>query len=170
MSYAPPSHSPTREHAAALDEADPLRAFPDRFAVDPEVVYLDGNSLGCLAWTTVERLNDVVALEWGARGVRAWDEGWLDLPLEVGDRLGDAVLGAAPGQVAVGDSTTVCFYKLAAAALAARPGRHAIVTDEDNFPTDRYALEGLARAGGCELRWLRADPAAGPTPEQVAAL
>ena len=170
MSYAPPSHSPTREHAAALDEADPLRAFPDRFAVDPEVVYLDGNSLGCLAWTTVERLHDVVALEWGARGVRAWDEGWLELPLEIGDRLGAAVLGAAPGQVVVGDSTTVCFYKLACAALDARPGRTKIVTDVDNFPTDRYVLEGLARQRGLELVWLRADPCGGPEPEAVAAV
>ena len=169
MSYAPPSHSPTRGHAAALDEADPLRAFPDRFAVDPEVVYLDGNSLGCLAWTTVERLHDVVALEWGARGVRAWDEGWLELPLEIGDRLGAAVLGAAPGQVVVGDSTTVCFYKLACAALDARPGRTKIVTDVDNFPTDRYVLEGLARQRGLELVWLRADPCGGPEPEAVAA-
>ena len=170
MSYAPPSHSPTREHAAALDEADPLRAFPDRFAVDPEVVYLDGNSLGCLAWTTVERLHDVVALEWGARGVRAWDEGWLELPLEIGDRLGAAVLGAAPGQVVVGDSTTVCFYKLVSAALDARPGRTRIVTDVDNFPTDRYVLEGLARSRGMQIVWLRADPTGGPEPSDVARL
>jgi kynureninase len=160
----------TRAGAVELDASDPLRAYPGRFAIDPEVVYLDGNSLGCLAWTTLERVHDVVALEWGARGVRAWDEGWLELPLKVGDRLGSAVLGAAPGQVAVGDSTTVCFYKLACAALDARPGRTKIVTDLDNFPTDRYVLEGLARARGLELVWLSADPCAGPDPAGVASL
>jgi kynureninase len=160
----------TRAGAVDLDASDPLRGFPDRFAIDPEVVYLDGNSLGALAWTTLERLHDVVAVEWGARGVRAWDGGWLELPLEVGDRLGAAVLGAAPGQVAVGDSTTVCFYKLACAALDARPGRTKIVTDLDNFPTDRYVLEGLALARGLELVWLEADPRAGPDPAGVASL
>ena len=157
----------TRAGAAQLDADDPLRAFPDRFAIDPETVYLDGNSLGCLPWSTLERLHDVAALGWGARGVRAWDEGWLELPLEVGDRLGAAVLGAAPGQVVVGDSTTVCFYKLACAALDARPGRRKIVTDLDNFPTDRYVLEGLARSRGLELVWLQSDPCGGPEPESV---
>ncbi len=90
--------------------------------------------------------------------MRGWDEGWLDLPLEVGDRLGSAVLGAAPGQTVIGDSTTVCFYKLVCAALDARPGRSEIVTDLDNFPTDRYVLEGVARARGLRLVWLDGDP------------
>jgi kynureninase len=147
----------SREAAAALDEADPLRAFRDRFVIDPEVVYLDGNSLGCLPRTTVGRLERLVA-EWGRRGVRGWDEGWLDLPLEVGDRLGSAVLGAAPGQTVIGDSTTVCFYKLVCAALDARAGRTEIITDLDNFPTDRYVLEGVARARGLRLVWLDGDP------------
>jgi kynureninase len=160
----------SRDRAAELDAADPLRAFPDRFAIDPEVVYLDGNSLGCLAWTTLERLHDMITLEWGARGVRAWDEGWLELPLEVGDRLGAAVLGAAPGQVVIGDSTTVCFYKLACAALDACPGRTRVITDLDNFPTDRYVLEGLAGQRELDLVWLEADPCAGPRPAEVAAL
>ncbi len=169
MSGTPPD-ALSRAGAAALDAGDPLRAYPDRFAIDPEAIYLDGNSLGCLPWTTVERLHDVIALEWGARGVRAWDEGWLELPLAVGDRLGEAALGAAPGQVAIGDSTTVCFYKLACAALDARPGRTKILTDLDNFPTDRYVLEGLARHRDLELVWLKGDPCVDPEPEAVAAL
>ena len=135
----------SRAAAAELDASDPLRAFRDRFVIDPDIVYLDGNSLGCLPRSTVARLERLVA-QWGERGVRAWDEGWLELPLEVGDRLGEAVLGAAPGQTVIGDSTTVCFYKLVSAALDARPGRTEIVTDVGNFPTDRYVLEGLARA------------------------
>ena len=147
----------SREDAAALDRGDPLSAFRDRFVIDPDVVYLDGNSLGCLPRATVARLEGLVA-QWGERGVRGWDEGWLELPVSVGDRLGEAVLGAAPGQVVVGDSTTVCFYKLVCAALDARPGRSQIVTDLDNFPTDRYVLEGVAKARGLRLVWLDGDP------------
>jgi kynureninase len=155
-----------REQAAALDEADPLGGFRERFLIDDSVVYLDGNSLGCLPRATVVRLEQVTR-QWRERGVRAWDEGWLELPVEVGDRLGAAVLGAAPGQTVVGDSTTVCFYKLVCAALDARPGRRVILTDRDNFPTDRYVLEGVARARGLELVWLEGDPCAGPQPDEV---
>jgi kynureninase len=160
----------TREDAAALDAADPLAPFRDRFIHDQSAVYLDGNSLGCLPRATLPRLTEIVTEQWGQRMVRAWDDGWLDWPVQIGDRLGEAALGAAAGQVAVGDSTTVCFYKLASAALDARPGRDQIVTDVDNFPTDRYVLEGLAAARGCELVWLRADPHAGPTVDEVAGL
>jgi kynureninase len=160
-----------RRQAAALDRADALAAFRDRFVFDPsdEVIYLDGNSLGRLPRATVERVSDEVAA-WGARLVRAWDEGWLELPVTIGDRLGEAALGAAPGQVVVGDSTTVCFYKLCSAALDLRPGRDEIVTDGDNFPTDRYVLEGLARTRGLTIRWLEGDPAAGPTADLLAPL
>ena len=147
-----------RRDAEALDARDPLGPFRARFAIDPDVVYLDGNSLGCMPHAALERLQRVAAVGWGQRGVRSWDEGWLELPIEIGDRLGAAVLGAAPGQVVVGDSTTVCFYKLVCAALDARPGRSEIVTDVDNFPTDRYVLEGIARSRGLQLRWLDGDP------------
>ena len=156
-----------RNYAKALDDVDPLRVFRDRFVIDDELVYLDGNSLGRLPRATVERLRRVVAEQWGRRLIRAWDEGWLELPIEVGDRLGTAALGAAPGQTIVGDSTTVCFYKLASAALDLRPGRNQIVTDYDNFPTDRYVLEGLARDRGLELVFLRGDPSYGPMPGDV---
>ncbi len=156
-----------REDVVALDNADPLRGFRERFVID-DLVYLDGNSLGRLPLSTVSRIREVVA-QWGERVVRAWDEGWLELPVAVGDRLGSAALGAAPGQVVVGDSTTVCFYKLASAALDLRPRRDQIVADVDNFPTDRYVLEGLAQARGVELVWLRFDPVGGPTAAEVGA-
>jgi kynureninase len=160
-----------RAEALGLDEADPLRAFHDRFvAADDGVVYLDGNSLGRLPRDTPDRVAQVIEREWGERLIRAWSEGWMELPRALGDRLGAELLGAAPGQVVVADSTTVCFYKLAHAALAARPGRAEIVTDVDNFPTDRYVLEGLARERELTIRWLEADPHAGPEPGQVAEL
>jgi kynureninase len=165
-----PAQELTREGVAELDDADPLREFRDRFLIDPHAVYLDGNSLGLAPRIALDRLQEVAVRQWGFRGVRGWDEGWLELPVEVGNLLGEAALGAAPGQVVVGDSTTVCLYKLAAAALDARPDRRQIVTDRDNFPTDRYVFEGLARARGLEVVWIDGDPSAGPTPEQVAAV
>jgi kynureninase len=158
----------SREEAAALDSADELRAFHDRFVVAADdLVYLDGNSLGRLPRDTPARVAQVIRDQWGQRLIRAWSEGWMQLPLTLGDRLGSELLGAAPGQVAVADSTTVCFYKLAAAALVARPERTEIVTDVDNFPTDRYVLESLAAERGLEIRWVHGDPAAGPEPEDV---
>jgi kynureninase len=158
-----------RGHAEGLDAADPLAAFHERFAVaDDGVIYFDGNSLGRLPADTPSRVEDVVRYQWGERLIRSWTEGWMELPLRIGDRLGAALLGAAPGQVAIADSTTVCFYKLVWAALAARPDRREIVTDRNNFPTDRYVLESLATERGMRIRWIDADPHAGPSAEQVA--
>jgi kynureninase len=161
----------SRAEAAALDDADELRAFHQRFVVaDDGLIYLDGNSLGRLPRDTGPRLAEVVQSQWGERLIRAWSEGWMGLPRALGDRLGTELLGAAPGQVAIADSTTVCFYKLAVAALSARPERTQIITDVDNFPTDRYVLESLATERGLEILWVQADAAAGPEPSHVAAL
>jgi kynureninase len=147
----------SRKRAAALDAADPLASFREAFVCDdPELIYLDGNSLGRLPAASVERIGRVVRDEWGSGLVRSWSH-WADLPVQVGDLIGEALLGAAPGQVAVSDSTTVNLYKLAVAALDARPGRTVIVGDGDNFPTDRYVLEGLAAQRGLESRDVRAD-------------
>jgi kynureninase len=157
--------------ARALDAADPLRGFAERFEpMDGAgvVAYLDGNSLGRPPRTTAERLDRFVREEWGRRLIRGWDEGWMQWPQAVGDRLGRVALGAAPGQVLVADSTTVMLYKLARAAVAARPGRREIVLDTDNFPTDRYVLEGIAAERDLGLRWIETDPAGGVSAEQVA--
>ncbi len=157
-----------RAAALALDEADPLREFRDRFVfADDDAIYLDGNSLGRLPRETPKRVSELIEGAWGERLIRAWSEGWLELPLEIGDRIGGALLGAGPGQVAIADSTTVCFYKVASAALGARPGRTEIVTDRDNFPTDRYVLESLAARHGMQIRWVQADPHRGPEPDQI---
>ena len=160
----------TRADAAALDRADPLAGFRDEFLIGPDPpVYMDGNSLGRPPAAVAGALAGVVASGWGERLIRSWSEGWMDLPLTLGDRIG-ALIGAAPGQVAVADSTTVCFYKAVCAALDARPGRDEVVTDRGNFPTDRYVLESLAAQRGLHLRWLEpADPTHGPSPAEVAA-
>jgi kynureninase len=139
----------SREEAAALDAADPLAGFRDRFVfTDEERIYLDGNSLGRLPVATRDRLRDLVD-EWGDRLVSGWPD-WIDAPARVGDALAESVLGAEPGEVIVADSTTVNLFKLCAAALDLQPGP--LVTDQANFPTDRYVLEGLARQRGLELR------------------
>ncbi len=160
---------PARTRARDLDAADALAGFRDRFVVaDPDLVYLDGNSLGRLPRATVARVERVIGDEWGGELVRAWDH-WLELPTRVGDTIARDVLGARAGEVIASDSTTVSFYRLALAALEARPGRLVVVTDRDNFPTDRYVLEGLAAARGLEIRWLTGDPVDGPRPDDVAA-
>ncbi len=152
-----------------LDAADPLAAHRDRFVgAESPLVYFDGNSLGRPLAVTGPRLAAFVEQEWGGRLIRGWDERWLDLPLTIGDDLGRVVLGAAPGQTTVGDSTTVLLYKAMRAAVAARPGRTEIVIDRDNFPTDRYVADGVARECGLTLRWVDVDLAAGVTPELLA--
>ncbi len=157
--------------AAALDRDDSLRDFRQRFVTAPDdPIYLDGNSLGRLPRDTPERLREVVQDGWGARLIRGWSEGWMELPQRLGDRIGTELLGAAPGQIAVADSTTVCLYKLISAAVAARPDRREIVTDRDNFPTDRYVLESVAAEHDLVIRWIEADPATGPQPGDVAAV
>jgi kynureninase len=157
-----------RAAAERLDHDDPLAGLRDQFVIeDPELLYLDGNSLGRLPRRSLERLREVVGREWGERLIRSWNEGWMDLPARAGDLLGKHLLGAAPGQVVVSDSTSVNLYKLAAAALDARPDREVIVSDRHNFPTDRYVLEGLAAARGRRLELVEFDELLGPTPEAV---
>jgi kynureninase len=152
----------TRGHAAELDAADPLAGFRERFVIaDPGRIYLDGNSLGRLPVATRDRLRDLVE-EWGDRLVSAWPD-WIDAPARAGDRLAEGVLGARPGEVIVADSTTINLYKLVSAALDARAGSR-LVTDRDNFPTDRYVLEGIATARGLELVLFDGDPLNGPQP------
>jgi kynureninase len=144
-------------YAQALDAADPLASFRDRFVQqDRDLIYLDGNSLGPLPVRTQARIAEVVDQDWGVGLVRSWEK-WIQLPTEAGNMVGEHLVGAAPGQVLVCDSVTVNLYKLACAALDARPGRDVIVTDDDNFPTDRYVLEGIAAQRGLELRLIHTD-------------
>ncbi|GIJ57993.1 kynureninase [Virgisporangium aurantiacum] len=138
--------------AHELDRDDPIAGFRDRFMhADEETVYFDGNSLGRLPHATRDRLRTAVDEEWGAGLVRGWSR-WIELARQAGDVLATGVLGVDPGEVVLADSTSVNLYKLAAAALDARPGRRAIVVESDNFPTDLYVLQGLAAARGLDLR------------------
>ncbi len=139
--------STTRAYARSLDAASALAAYRARFAIpESDLLYMDGNSLGRLPLETAARLRQVVDEEWGQGLIRGWNRGWWEAPLRIGDMIGQLV-GAAPGQVAVSDSTSVNLFKLASAALNLRPGRNKIVTDTLNFPSDLYVLQGLLDAG-----------------------
>jgi len=140
-----------REYALELDKNDPLAHFKSQFVVsDPEMCYLDGNSLGRLPKATITAINDLMVKEWGPQVVTGWSH-WVDEAQPTGDLLGEAALGAAPGQVLVCDTTSVNFYQLCLAAIHARPGRKTIITDAANFPTDRYILDGIAKQFGLKL-------------------
>ncbi|HEY7966263.1 MAG TPA: kynureninase [Solirubrobacteraceae bacterium] len=161
----------SRPAAEQLDRDDPLAPLRDEFLLgDPAIVYMDGSSLGRPPRAVLGALERLVRDAWSERLIRSWTEGWMEVPLALGDRIG-ALLGAAGGQVAVADSTTVCFFKAASAALDARSDRTEIVTDPGNFPTDRYVLESVAAQRGLTIRWLEpADPLHGPSAAEVAAL
>jgi kynureninase len=161
-----------RAYADSLDDSDSLRDFRRQFLPfpgvdDDELIYLDGNSLGRPTVGALDAISDLVARDWAA-GVGSWGEPsqsgrppWIELPAVVGDLIGEQLLGAAAGQVLVCDSTTINLYKLAAAALDARPDRGTIVTEAGNFPTDRYVLEGLASARGLRVQYADVDPLGG---------
>ena len=140
-----------REYALELDRKDPLANYRSKFVItDPNLCYLDGNSLGRLPHATVKSVGDFLSQEWGNEVVTGWAH-WIDEAQVAGDLLGRAVLGAGPGQVLVCDTTSVNFYQLCVAAIKARPGRKTIITDAANFPTDRYILDGIAKQFGLNL-------------------
>jgi len=141
----------TRQGALDLDAKDPLASYRDLFVLtDPEVCYLDGNSLGRLPKSTVETINKFLIEGWGTKIVDGWGE-WIDKAETTGDLIGRAALGAAAGQTLAMDTTSVNFYRLVRAAISARPGRKTIITDEANFPTDRYIMQGIAEELGLNL-------------------
>ncbi|HEY3503905.1 MAG TPA: kynureninase [Actinocatenispora sp.] len=157
----------TRADAAERDAVDPLRAYRDRFVIDDEqLIYLDGNSLGRLPADAIDEIGRAVREEWGGELIRGWRH-WIDLGRQVGDLLAGPVLDAAPGEVVLSDSTSVNLYKLAGAALSARPDRRVVVVDEDNFPTDQYLLQALATERGLTLRPVAADLDAGLSTDAV---
>ena len=140
-----------REYALELDRNDPLAHFRERFLItDPDLCYLDGNSLGRLPHKTSTAVSDFLTNEWGREVVTGWGH-WVDEAQPAGDLLARSVLGAGPGQTLVCDTTSVNFYQLCLAAINSRPGRKTIITDAANFPTDRYILDGIAEQLGLNL-------------------
>jgi kynureninase len=161
----------TREAAEARDAADPLAEFRGRFtgAGADGLLYLDGNSLGRLPVETPAAVARVVEQEWGQGLVGSWSS-WIEVATRIGDALADGVLGARPGEVLVADSTSVNLYKLLVAAADARPGRDVLVCTADDFPTDRYIVDGVAAARGLTVRQVAADIDEGLDPAQLAAV
>jgi len=150
---------PTRADCEEMDRADPLAPRRGAFALPDGVIYLDGNSLGARPNLVRDRLDAVITEEWGRDLITSWNKhGWIGLPLELGDKIA-RLIGAAPGEVAVADSTSVNLFKVLAAALRMRPGRTTIVSERDNFPTDLYVAEGLIEllGGRHQLRLVGAD-------------
>lgn len=146
----------SRERALILDADDSLAQYRDEFVIpDPDLVYLDGNSLGRTPKATVDRLRQVVEEEWAGDLIRSWEH-WLDLPRRVGDRM-SAIIGSRSGEVALHDSTTLNLYQGVHIALGLRPDRRVIVVPADEFPTDRYVVEGIAAEKGLEVRAFTPD-------------
>ena len=141
-----------RSDALALDASDPLARWRDEFVIpDPELIYLDGNSLGRTPRRTVEALHCVIG-QWSGDLIASWwEHDWLNLALTVGDELAP-LLGARPGEVAVHESTTVALFQQVNVAIDLVPGRRVIAVDDDDFPTDRYVVEGVARLRDLEVR------------------
>ena len=163
----------TAAYADRLDAADSLSSYRDRFVgSESDLVYFDGNSLGRPLRVTADRMGTFVAEEWGGRLIRAWDEQWMDLPLGLGDEIAHAMLGAAPGQTVVADAVTTLLYKLVRGAVDLQrrrdPARTEIVIDRDNFPTDRYVVEGIAAECGLTVRWVDVALDSGIDADQLA--
>jgi kynureninase len=141
----------TRDDVLALDAADPLAHFRDRFHIpDARVIYLDGNSLGMPPKRTLERLTEVYQHDWATGLIRSWEH-WVDMPQRVGDVLAP-LIGANPGEVVLHDNTTLNVYQLVHAAIGLRPDRKVIAISEHDFPTDRYVVDGIASSLGYSVQ------------------
>lgn len=157
---APESSKTSRGYAASLDARDPLAGFRDRFRLPPGIVYLDGNSLGALPDDVPAVVDDVVHRQWGTDLIRSWNtHDWWNAPTRIGDAIAP-LIGAAPGQVVCGDSTSVHLFNALVAALRARSGRSVLLADPDTFPTDAYLADSAARLCGAEVRRVPAAEAA----------
>ena len=156
-----------RNFVLDLDTKDPLAKFKSEFVVDdPQLCYLDGNSLGRLPKRTITAVTDFMTKEWGPELVSGWSH-WVDEAQPTGDLLGKSALGAAAGQILVCDTTSVNFYQLCVAAIKARPNRKTVITDAANFPTDRYILEGIAKQFGLNLVIIQNEDPSVATNERI---
>ena len=155
---------------AAWDAADPLAVYRERFRLPSGIVYLDGNSLGCLPVAVAERIATVASVEWGLGLIGSWfDAGWMDLPVRVGAKIARLV-GAEPREVIAADSTSINLFKTLVSAIRLRPGRRVIVTEADNFPTDLYIIDSVAAQMGLAVRRVRRQALIDAIDDQVAAV
>ena len=164
----------TRQEALARDAADPLRSLRDEFVLPEGVIYLDGNSLGALPKRTAARVQATIESEWGEGLIRSWNTaGWIDLSRAIGDSIATLV-GVGPGEISVGDSTSVNLFKALSAAAtlqkADAPARSTLLSERSNFPTDLYIAESVAMAAGLKLRLVDAADLADHLNHDVAAL
>jgi kynureninase len=156
--------------ATALDTDDPLAGMRERFLLPEGITYLDGNSLGALLRTVPDRVDDVLRRQWGELLIGSWDDsGWWDAPARIGDRIAPLV-GAAPGQVVVTDSTSVNVFKILVAALRAAAPRTDLVVDASTFPTDAYIAESVSRMTGARLVTVEPDQLGGALSTRTAAV
>src|SRR5512145_986476 len=135
--------SSSRDFAKQLDTQDPLASYRGQFVLnDPDLIYLDGNSLGAMPKAAQEKSRQIVDEQWGTDLIRGWNKGWWEAPSRIGDKIGQ-LIGAAPGQTLVSDTVSINLFKLATSALTLQPERTRIITDTFNFPSDLYILQGI---------------------------
>ena len=147
----------TLDEATKLDAADPLASARKRFVLPDGVIYLDGNSLGALPAAAAEALATTAERQWGEDLIASWNKhGWIDWPTRIAAKLAP-IVGAKPSELLIADSTSVCLFKLLAAALRARPGKRTVLTQRRNFPTDLYVAQGLAEMLGLTLTAVPAE-------------
>ena len=163
-----------RSSCLALDASDPLARLREQFELPSNQIYLDGNSLGALPRATATRVQQVIAQEWGQDLIQSWNKaGWIHQPQRVGDKIA-RLIGAGAGEVVAADSTSLNLYKALSVALALAkadaPERKLIVSERENFPTDLYIAESLARQHGFELRLVSANEIPAQLNESLAVL
>ena len=143
-----PADLVSRDACIANDASDPIGALRDRFVIPDGVIYLDGNSLGPMPVMAATTLGRTIEQEWGQDLIKSWNSaGWFDMPLRLGDRVG-ALIGAAPGQTVVCDTTSINLYKAVHAAIGLRPDRDVVIAESAAFPTDLYIMEGAMASAG----------------------
>ena len=155
MSFMNNNFQTSKEYALRLDAQDKLASYRNKFVIDdPNLIYLDGNSLGRLPKSVIERSHKSIENEWGNDLIRGWNQGWWDTPTRVGEKIAQ-IIGASQGQVIVCDTVSINLFKLTIAALRLQKGRAKIVTDRFNFPSDLYVLQGVVQLLGIDHKIAR---------------
>ncbi len=160
----------TFEEAQGLDATDPLAFARERFRLPEGIIYLDGNSLGALPAAVPAALTNTAERQWGDDLIASWNKhGWIDWPTRIAAKLAP-IVGASPDELLIADSTSVCLFKVLAAAVRARPDRKTVLTQQRDFPTDLYVVQGLCEMLGLRLRAVPAEEVLGAMAEDTAAV